>query len=83
MERPTGRMPDYEFQKLGEKDNGYIRAEKAGALKSKFPQVVDEPDENVLYVVYDAAGDPRFITTSEEAARGGAILAGVTIWRLN
>ncbi len=83
MERPKAAMPDHEFQKLGEDRNGYIRAEKAGVLKKTFSQVADEPDDRILYVVYDAAGDPRYITISEDAARGRAKLEDFTIWRLN
>lgn len=83
MERPSGRMPDHEFKKLGEGTDSYIRVEFAGKLKKEFPTMVDVPDDTKLYVVTDAAGDAIFVTDSEDGALGLAASKGYRVWRPN
>lgn len=83
MERPITPMPDHEFKKLGETTDAYIRREKAGALKKQFPSIAEVSDDDMLYVVSDAAGDPQFITDTEPSALGIAASQGYRVWRVN
>lgn len=83
MERPTGRMPDHEFRKLGEATDAYIRKEKAGVLKKRFSSIADVSDDDMLYVISDAAGDPQFITDTEPGAIAIATDQGFRVWRCN
>lgn len=55
MERLTKPMSDDEFKKLGERTDAYIRKERAGVLKEKFPSITNVGDDDMLYVVSDAA----------------------------